>query len=278
MNTVRVGEIEMAYDDVGRGEPPLVLVHGFTGSRDDFADVLAALAEGRRVLAPDQRGHGDSTNTGRAEGYDLATMVRDLGAFLDAVGASRCHLLGHSMGGMVAMHLALAAPERLASLVLMDTASGPIDLVPAAAREAGVKIAREQGMRVLHQILRARSETDPATPPSVRRAIERAGADAWNARVERKMFAMDPEAFATLLSGLGMHEDVTPRLAEITCPTTVLVGAEDAPFLAPSARMAAAIPGARHVVVQDAAHCPQMENRDAWLTEMRAHLSAAQAA
>lgn len=273
MRKIRVGEVEIAYDEVGRGEPPLVLVHGFTGSRDDFRDVLHDLSDGRRVLAPDQRGHGDSTNTGRSAGYDLATLAGDLAAFLDAVGAPGCHLLGHSMGGMVALRLALAMPARTASLVLMDTASGPIDLVPAAAREAGAKIAREQGMATLHAILRARGESEPGLPPSMRRAIDAAGRDAWYARIERKMLAMDPEAFATLVSMLATHEDVTGRLGEIACPTTVLVGAEDAPFLEPSARMAAAIPGARHVVVPDAAHSPQIENRDAWLAAMRTHLA-----
>lgn len=274
---VRVGPLEIAYEARGSGERPLVLVHGFTGSKDDFSGVLDDLAEGGRVVAPDQRGHGGSTNTGDPAHYTLECLVDDLEGFLDATGISRCDLLGHSMGGMVTLRLALTRPARVASLVLMDTAPGPLAAIPPAVRAAGARIAREQGMDALFRILRARIEGDAALPASLRRAIEGAGPDAYFARIERKLLAMDPEAFAALSEVLSDHASVAHRLSEIRVPTTVLVGAEDVPFLEPSARMARAIPGARHVVVPDAAHSPQIENRDAWLAALRAHLAFARA-
>lgn len=272
---VRVGEIEIEYDTAGQGGRPFVIVHGFTGSRDDFSDVIGDLARRGRTLVPDQRGHGGSTNTGDAPGYTLERLVADLAGFLDAVGVGRCDLLGHSMGGMVAMRLALAHPARVASLVLMDTAPGPLDHVPKAVLDAGAKLAREQGMEALYHVMRARTASDGAVPPSTRRAIERDGADAWFARIRRKLLAMDPEAFAALAERLSEHESVEERLAEIRCPATVIVGAEDTPFLAPAERMAARIPGARHVIIPGAAHSPQIENRDAWLGAVHAHLDRA---
>jgi pimeloyl-ACP methyl ester carboxylesterase len=272
---VRVGEIEIEVEEAGEGERPFVLLHGFTGSRDDFRDVFGELSRHGRTVVPDQRGHGGSTNTGNPEGYTLECLVADLAGLLDALAIERCDLLGHSMGGMVAMRFALAHPARVASLVLMDTAPASIDGVPKPVRDAGAKIAREQGMETLYQLLRARATSDPALPASMRRVIEAAGPEAFFERVRRKLLAMDPEAFASLLTVLAEHEGVEHRLGEIRCPATVIVGAEDTAFLAPSAQMAASIPGAHHVVIPDAAHSPQIENREAWLAAVTAHLSRA---
>ncbi len=116
---VEVGALEVEYDDVGMGERPFVMVHGFMGSRDDFADVLQPFGELGRTLVPDLRGHGGTTNPG--VGYSLDQLTTDLAGFLDATGAGRRDLLGHSVGGLIALRLVLDQPERLASLVLMDT-------------------------------------------------------------------------------------------------------------------------------------------------------------
>ncbi|MGH7286868.1 MAG: alpha/beta fold hydrolase, partial [Myxococcota bacterium] len=94
--------IELAYEERGRGTRPLVLVHGFTGFRGDFATQLEALAGHGRVLAPDLRGHGESGRSGDPAHYTLAGLAADLLGFLDALGVERCDLLGHSMGGMLA--------------------------------------------------------------------------------------------------------------------------------------------------------------------------------
>jgi pimeloyl-ACP methyl ester carboxylesterase len=108
---VRVGEIEVELQEWGRGDRPFVLVHGFTGSRDDWREVAPILARERRVVAPDLRGHGGTTNVGRADAYSFDVLAQDLIGCLDALGIERCDLLGHSMGGSVAMRATLAAPE-----------------------------------------------------------------------------------------------------------------------------------------------------------------------
>jgi 2-succinyl-6-hydroxy-2,4-cyclohexadiene-1-carboxylate synthase len=275
---VRRGGVELEVEEHGAGPRPFVLVHGFTGSRDDFREMLPRLAARGRTLALDLRGHGGSTNTGDPAGYDLDTLRDDVLAVLDAVGAPRCDLLGHSMGGMVALRLVLAAPERVASLVLMDTAPGPVDRAARRFFEVGAKIARESGMEALAALARAAAERDPGRPPSVRRTIERIGPDAWWPRQRAKLAAMDPVAFETLGLALTDHASAEERLGEIRCPTLVLVGSEDAPFLAPSARMARAIPGAHHVVIEGAAHSPQLESPEAWLDAVLGHLERARRA
>ena len=269
----RVSDLEMAYQEAGSGEPPLVLVHGFTGDRSDWDEVRGPLARRLRVVTPDQRGHGATGGHGRAADYTLERLVADLDGFLGAVGIGRCHLLGHSMGGMVALRLALARPERLASLVLMDTAPGPMGVLPRELLDAACRTARTEGMEPIFRVMRAGAEQTRA--PASRAAEARQGSEAFWKRVERKVLAMDPEAFATLYPLLGDHAPVTKRLGEVACPTTVIVGEQDAPFLEPAGVLAAGIPGARKVVIPDAAHSPQIEHTDAWLEAMRGHLDRA---
>ncbi len=270
--TVRVGTLEMEYVEAGArrdGAHPFVLVHGFTGSRDDFADVLPTLGEEGWTLTPDNRGHGGTTNPGTPEGYSLAQMVDDLAGFLDAVDVDRCVLLGHSLGGMVALRFVLARPERVASLILMDTSSEPMGLMAKQAMEAIGKVVREQGMGPVAAGARSRERA-----PAQQRSVERMGEERYWQRIETKLGQMDPEAFATLGVALADHTPVTDRLGEIACPTLVLVGAEDVPFVEPSRVMADTIPDARLVVIPDAAHSPQFENEAAWLDAVLTHRRA----
>jgi 2-succinyl-6-hydroxy-2,4-cyclohexadiene-1-carboxylate synthase len=278
---VRVGGadgIEMEYEEHGAGARPFVLVHGFTGSRDDWREMLPRLAARGRTLAPDLRGHGGSENPGRDSAYGFERLAEDVMGFLDAVGAPRCDLLGHSMGGMVALRVALEQPARVASLVLMDTAAAPISRDARRVFEASAKIAREQGMEALFEVARKAGERDPNRPEAARRCMERMGPAVYWARIRAKMTAMDPAAFCTLGPLLTDHPPLTGRLGEIRCPTTVIVGAEDAPFRAPSEALAEGIPGARLAVIEGAAHSPQLESAEAWLAAVLRHLDEARAA
>lgn len=276
MKRVRVGAIEMAYEEHGTGGRPFVLVHGFTGSRDDWREMLPRLAGRGRTVAMDLRGHGDTTNTGDAASYDFAQLARDLVGFLGALGIDRCDLLGHSMGGMVAQIVTLEHPARVASLVLMDTSSEPIRREARAYFETAGKIAVDSGMQTLYEVMRGAAER--ATPsPAVARAIERMGTETHWARIRAKVLAMDPVAFATLGMRLTDSPALTKRLAGIQCPTTVLVGAEDTPFVESSRKMADQIPGANLVVIEAAGHSPQLENPEAWFAAIDAHLARVRA-
>lgn len=269
---VAVRDIEIEVEEVGEGARALVLVHGYTGSRDDFREHVPGLAGLGRTIALDQRGHGGSTNSGQPEHYTLEGLVADLAAAFDALGIERADLLGHSLGGMVALRFVLAHPERVASLVLMDTSARPMALpIPAEARTALGALARAQGVAALLPAMKQRPPG--AVPPSMQRCIEAMGEDVFFERVRRKLEQMDPVAWETLLGVLVDHAPVTGRLGEIRCPTLVMVGAEDAPFLAPADELARGIPGAARVTIPDAAHSPQLENPPAWAEAMRAHLA-----
>jgi pimeloyl-ACP methyl ester carboxylesterase len=272
LRKLAVRGIEMEVEEEGGGERAFVMVHGFTGSRDDFREHLTPLARRGRTLALDQRGHGGSSNSGRAEDYTLEGLVADLAAAFDALGLTRADLLGHSLGGMVALRFTLAHPERVASLVLMDTSARPMALpIPESVRSALVTLVRERGVTALLPGMRQRPADQ--LPPSFRRSVERIGEDAFWERVRRKLEAMDPVAWDALLRVLGHHTPVADRLGAIRCPTLVLVGAEDAPFLAAADELERGIRTAERVTIPDAAHSPQLENPAAWAAAIDAHLA-----
>src|SRR4051794_20252925 len=109
--------------EAGSGGRPFVLVHGFTGAKEDFTEWLEPLAaEGWHAVAPDNRGHGESPKPDDEAEYSFDLMAGDVFELADSLwGAGTPFvLLGHSMGGMVAQVAALRAPDRLAGLILMD--------------------------------------------------------------------------------------------------------------------------------------------------------------
>jgi pimeloyl-ACP methyl ester carboxylesterase len=274
---VKVNGVELAYEEAGDGERAFVLVHGFTGCRADFETQLPALAKRGRTIALDQRGQGESDRADRAT-YHFAQLADDLLGFADALGLDRFDLLGHSMGGMVAQRFTLANPDRVASLVLMDTASASLgERLPRDIFEKGAAIGRAAGMEKLHEIIRSNAGDDPQRTAPDRRLEREWGAERYWARIQKAFTAMDVEAFEALGLQLGAAEATTPRLGEIRCSTTVMVGAEDAPFLEPSRAMHEAIAGSQLVVIPGGGHCPQIETPAAWLAAIEAHLSRARA-
>ena len=266
--------MEMEFDDEGAGTRPFVLVHGFTGSRDDFREHVPDLARVGRTIALDQRGHGGSSNSGREADYTLDGLVADLAAAFDALDLARVDLLGHSLGGMVTLRYALAHPKRVASLVLMDTSASPIRMrFSEKARARIAALAREQGMGALAAAMREMASRNPDAPPSAKRTEERMGPDVFWERVRRKLVAMDPVAWGALSRSLGDQVSVADRLGEIDCPTLVIVGAEDVAFLKPSDELERGIAGAKRVTIPNAAHSPQLENPEAWSAAIQAHLA-----
>lgn len=262
------GEIPLAVAEAGRGGRPLLLVHGFTGAKEDFTEWLDPLAErGWHAVAPDQRGHGASHHPPEEHHYGLEAFAGDLHGLLDALGWERCSALGHSMGGMVVQTAVLRAPERFEALVLMDTSHRGLR-ADAALVELGVAIARAEGIAAVMAAQDALGDDEPLGTAAHQRLLEsRPGYREFGAR---KMLASSPAMYAAMLQAITdtAAVDRLPHLAGIAAPTLVIVGSEDAPFLKPSRRMAEAIPGAELAIVPDAGHSPQFENPDAWWTAL----------
>ena len=132
---VEIGGLTFHYTDWGGDGPPLVMLHGLTGHARTWDHTAAALSERYRVLALDQRGHGDSE---WAPQYGLAPMAQDVLGFLDALELGEVTLIGLSMGGLVSFVFAAAHPDRVTRMVIMDI--GP-EIAPAGATNVASSLA-----------------------------------------------------------------------------------------------------------------------------------------
>jgi pimeloyl-ACP methyl ester carboxylesterase len=265
------GSVSLAVAEAGVGGRPLLLVHGFTGAKEDFTEHLDALADrGWHAVAPDQRGHGSSSKPEEEGAYTFEAFAADLFGLLDALGWERCVALGHSMGGMVVQTAILDRPERFHGLILMDTSHRGLRADPELI-ELGVALARTEGIAAVLAAQEALGQSHVPTGPHQRLVEAREGYKAFG---DRKMLASSAHMYAAMLQTITAATgiDRLPDLPRISVPTLVLVGEEDAPFRKPSQRMAQVIPGAELVVLPDGGHSPQFECAELWWKALTAFL------
>jgi pimeloyl-ACP methyl ester carboxylesterase len=230
------GGLQLAYDD----NPPAVgdkgailLVHGFATSRAESWGRLgwyAALTRaGRRVIAPDLRGHGESDKPYDAAAYARGEMATDLVALLDHLDLDRIDVLGYSMGAGLALGLAVDHPQRVGNLIL-----GGIGARSLEARPLG------DGKMTMAEAMRAPSADDipDATLRGFRRFAEQEGADRL--------------ALAACSEG-GGRPVTAEMLAAVYAPTLVVAGARDE-IAGDPAPLAEAIPGAKCVTLPGCDH------------------------
>lgn len=242
----------------------LLLLHGFGGSGEDFAEWLPRLASlGWQAEAPQFPGHGSV-----APPYSLGDFAGFVLQLADSLGWDRFVLLGHSMGGFVAQLVALQAADRLDGLVLMDTAHAVPDGVDAGLVEKGKEIVRAGGMTAL---VEAQRGLPADTEAHARLLRERPG---YAGFMERKALAMDPEMWLALVDEMVAQPDRLDGLRSVDVPALVIVGEQDAGFLGPSRRLAAALPRARLTVIPGAGHSPQFEAPDEWWSVLTAFLKS----
>ncbi len=269
---VKVGAVELVVAEQGAGGRPLLLVHGFTGAKEDFEPLTGLLAAaGWHTAAPDLRGHGASDHPIDPQAYDLGELASDVLAVADDLGWERFVLAGHSMGGAVAQRLAIDAPGRVEALVLVSTFHGPLDVDPGLVN-LGLAIVRQGGMPALAAALAARRAQDPEAV-AARDRIERAS-PGHGARLDAKLLACSADMWAALAPRFPQWPDTLAEAGAISVPTLVLVGDEDETMLPHCRRLAAAIPGARLEVLAGVRHSPQLEAPDRTWTALSAFLAA----
>lgn len=228
----------------------LVLLHGFTNTGASWERVVAALPAGYRAVAPDLRGHGSA---GEARPVTLAAVVADVAGLV----AGEFELVGYSMGGRLALHVALAlGPERVRRLVLIGASPGLADADERAARRAADEaLADEVETMTITEFAErwARTPVLADQPPAVRAAV---GADRLRST---------PGGLAAALRGLGTGAlpSLWDRLGEVVVPVELVVGERDEKFRAVAERMAAGLPAGRVVVVPGAGHAVHLEDPEA---------------
>jgi 3-oxoadipate enol-lactonase len=253
------------YTVTGPAEAPVVLLlHGLGSSGDDWAPQVAALADRYRVLAVDLPGHHRSP---RARGTaSIPRMAAAVGALLDRLAIERVHVVGLSLGGCVALALALSTPERVRSLVVVNAF--------ARVRPAGIRGALRGARRLVLAMVApmrwvAASVAREAFPDAEHTALREAATARLAANARR--------SYLTCLGAL-LRFDVRGRLGEIRCPTLIVAGARDTTVpLAAKELLARAIPDARLQVIGDSGHVTHIDRPEAFNRLLLEHLAAVEA-
>ncbi len=250
---------ELAYSVEGSGAETVLLVMGLGARAADWGTRFpAALAERYRVVRFDNRGVGRSPRA--PAGYSLSDLAGDAVAVLDAVGADRAHVIGISMGGMIAQLVALEHPARVARLVLIATHHGG----------PGVERSHPDALRLFDPATLFANAGNPeaamrhaigviTAPGFVERAPELVAELVANARRAPTHPAVFFAQFQAILAS-----DRSERVRAITAPTLVVHGSEDKLIRPSSGRvLAEKIPGARLVMLEDCGHMPMHEHPEA---------------
>lgn len=245
IRTVHANGIDIRCDIQGQG-PWVTLSHSLACDLSMWDEQVEVLAKHHTVLRYDTRGHGGTSASESPYSFDMA--LKDLLGLLNVLNVERTHFVGLSMGGMIAQHFALALPERLDRLVLASTSCRTVPGT-AATIQGRIAIAQERGMEALVQPTLARWFTEPYRYENTG-VMERIGG------LIRSTPVSGYAGCARMVSTL----DTADRLSNISTPTLVLVGDQDAgttPEIAES--IAAAIPDSRLEILPQASHLLNIE-------------------
>ena len=266
------GNVQMYYEDVGRGEP-VIANHGLSEDTGYWNDtgVTSKLAERYRMILYEMRGHGRTIIEGEPYGYDADTMAADIDALADHLGLDRFHLMCHATGGMVTARYAMTRSERLLSLMLVDTGSATQPKMPGMEdmTKEDIKRAQEEAQRLAQQAAagtltpeerKARWRTNPG--PFTFTMVDRPNSDQlWEIMDGFYRRRVSMQALIDFRS--SFYSDPDPRvegLRNIKCLTLILLGEHDIVFLEPSELMAKEIPNNKHVVMPGVGHMTAIED------------------
>jgi pimeloyl-ACP methyl ester carboxylesterase len=247
--------------------PPLLLIQGMSGNHAHWGEpFLGALDRDVEVIAYDHRGMGFSERVD--EPFSIRDLADDAVGLLDALGVERAHVMGISMGGMVAQELALAHPDRVDRLVLGCTyCGGPGSALTSP--EVGMKLLAGMQSGNLAQALRAGFEVN----------VSAAYAQSPGAFADFEAMAAQapsPVAVTMLQAQAAAAHDASARLAQLDVPTLVIHGDEDQMLSVANGRLIASlIPGARLEVLEGVGHVFWIERPEASAALVREHVLAA---
>lgn len=252
--------LRYAVEETGAGEP-LVLLHGFTGCAANWRPLLPRLAERHRVIAIDLPGHGNSGAPGSVARYKMPRVAADLIELLTRHDATPAHWLGYSMGGRLALYMAVRQSSVVRSLTLVSATAG---LANAAKRQA---------RRAADEALAARIERDGVASfvAEWERNLLFAGLaglpEEARATLHEQRLSNSPLGLANSLRGMGAgaQPSLWSRLAAMTAPALLIAGQRDTKFVALNEGLAVSIPNATLRLIPDAGHVVQMEQPEAFL-------------
>jgi 3-oxoadipate enol-lactonase len=258
MPVLELDDIDLYYEIQGDGEP-LLLIHGLGSSTRDWEHQIEYFARHYQVIVFDARGHGRSSKPPGP--YSMTLFATDTARLLQALDAHPAHVVGISMGGMIAFELTLSHAELVKSLVIVN--SGPEFIVDSFKQRLQVWqrffILRLLGMRKIGQLLGQRLFPKADQAPLRNLFVER-----WAAN--------DPGAYREAMRAI-LGWSVADRIADIDCPMLVLASDQDYTPLADKQAWVERMTNAKLVVIADARHALPMEKPDAFNAAVEAFLA-----
>ena len=268
MSVVRANGIDFHVEDHGNG-PPLVFLHGFTGSAASWASVSRDLASDHRVIAIDLIGHGASSAPVDPSRYAFEQALHDLAEVTAQLGVARASWMGYSLGGRLALGMALDDPERVSSLILVSATAGIYDeherhqrteadeVMARRIDEAGVEAFVDEWERLPIW------ESQGALPDDVSR-MQR------NIRLGNRAVGLSNSLRGM---GQGAQPSYWERLGEIEVPVLLMAGALDRKFVGIAGQMGVRIVEATLSVVPGAGHAVHLERPREFVDDVRKFLA-----
>jgi 3-oxoadipate enol-lactonase len=258
MATFDVNGTAIYYEDTGGDAPPIVFSHGLLWNTGLFAPQIAVLKDRFRCIAYDHRGQGKSAD-GHGRAIAIDTLTSDAATLIEGMELGRVHFCGLSLGGMVAMRLAIVRPDLIKSIILLSTSADP---EPSKFKYKAMNvIARFFGNQaVAGAVMQALYGKTALSDPT--RAADRM---AW-----RRQIVDNRSTIWRAVNGVLERKSIHRELSKIAAPTLVVVGDEDvATVPARAERIARAISDAKLVIISRAGHCLTWE-QPAAITEAMA--------
>jgi 2-succinyl-6-hydroxy-2,4-cyclohexadiene-1-carboxylate synthase len=261
-------DVRLNYEVIGDGTP-VTLLHGFTQGGRSWHEVISKMPDGWQWVVPDLRGHGD-TRVRPGGPHTMDACTADLEMLWDHLGIVRTHLVGYSMGGRLALHVAASRPERILSLLTIGAHAG----LDEDAREGRRRGDEAMAQRIENDGLEAFVNYWTSLPLFA--GLERRG-PSFVAQVRAERMNNRVAGLAESLRGMGAGamRPVWDELARVTCPCTFVAGQLDHGYAASARRLAESVSNGRVVVVQRAGHTVHQERPDAFARLLLAHLEAA---
>lgn len=233
--------VNIYYEVHGSG-PALILSHGYSATAQMWKGQIEPLSKKHTLILWDMRGHGQSDYPADQAAYSEEHTVADIAALLDQAGAKKAIVGGLSLGGYMSLAFYRRHPERVRALLIIDTGPG---------------FKKDDAREAWNQNARNRAAT-----------LEKDGLATLRSGSAERAYATHRDALGLAKAARGMltqrNADVINSLGDVKVPSLVVVGSKDTPFIAASDYMAAKIPGAQKVVIDDAGHASNIDQPQAF--------------
>jgi 2-succinyl-6-hydroxy-2,4-cyclohexadiene-1-carboxylate synthase len=255
MKQLRANDIDWHYEEWGdAAQPTLLLLHGFTGSSQSWAEFVKLLKPEQRIVAVDLPGHGKTPLPDKS--FSLSQLADALAEFILGLKLAPVVLLGYSMGGRIALHVALQYQELLSALILIGASPGIADLDERKKRKRLDNLLaesiRQKGMEWFADFW----EQQPIFATQQRLLLDQ------RARVRTQRLKSNPEGLAYALEqwSPGCQENLLPKMSELNIPILLLAGEQDSKYRKQNEKILTQFPKlATNIIVPNAGHAVQVE-------------------